>query len=278
MENIIDFTKILWLKEVGTRKKKNEWAYPVKEGDIFNLDWPNVSTKLVEKPQIGEVILLKQKQWLSHLVVPYTSIVGKNPNNKWFPYFRKVICLKMFNENEAPEIINYIRYSLKGPPLGNCREIAMLRKNFSDIPVDKVQKDIFRLCFESLDPFPISLSENELSMIEDYEALEGKITFIYILHRRRERNHKLIEEAKKKRLKEKGTLVCDVCGFSFSQKYGDRGKDFIEAHHTIPISIRKPEGSKTKINDLALVCSNCHRMLHREPWFKIDELKSIVKN
>jgi 5-methylcytosine-specific restriction protein A len=32
----------------------------------------------------------------------------------------------------------------------------------------------------------------------------------------------------------------------------------------------------TKLNDLALVCSNCHRMLHRaKPLLLPDELRSI---
>ncbi len=40
------------------------------------------------------------------------------------------------------------------------------------------------------------------------------------------------------------------------------GSDFIEGHHTVPISELKGE-VKTKVKDVALVCSNCHRMLHR---------------
>ena len=36
-------------------------------------------------------------------------------------------------------------------------------------------------------------------------------------------------------------------------------------------------GQKTKIEDLSLLCSNCHRMIHRRvPWLKIEELKSII--
>ena len=36
------------------------------------------------------------------------------------------------------------------------------------------------------------------------------------------------------------------------------------------------KGYETKIEEIAIVCSNCHRMLHRKrPWLKIDELKNI---
>jgi len=48
------------------------------------------------------------------------------------------------------------------------------------------------------------------------------------------------------------------------------GRGFIQAHHTIPVSELRKE-SKTKVRDIALVCSNCHRMLHRRrPWLRID--------
>jgi serine/threonine protein kinase len=59
-----------------------------------------------------------------------------------------------------------------------------------------------------------------------------------------------------------GRLACEACGFDFAQVYGKLGEGFIECHHTKPVSkLRK--GDKTKLSDLALVCANCHRMLHR---------------
>ena len=36
---------------------------------------------------------------------------------------------------------------------------------------------------------------------------------------------------------------------------------------------------KSTINDLALVCSSCHKMLHRKrPWISINELKTLITN
>ena len=74
------------------------------------------------------------------------------------------------------------------------------------------------------------------------------------------------------------TLACEVCNFDFSKVYGERGKDYIECHHTIPVH-RMKEGDKTKLSDLALVCSNCHRMIHiKRQWLNIDELRSIIQD
>ncbi|WP_017732748.1 HNH endonuclease [Nafulsella turpanensis] len=103
---------------------------------------------------------------------------------------------------------------------------------------------------------------------------EGKL--VERIHRNRERNSALIEQAKKKYQEENdGRVPCQVCEFDFQKEYGEVGKDFIEAHHTIPVS-EMPNGYKTKIGEIVFVCSNCHKMLHRKrPWLKITDLKKI---
>ena len=104
---------------------------------------------------------------------------------------------------------------------------------------------------------------------------EGKEYFK--LHRKRERNNKLIQKAKQQHLKNDPSLSCQVCGFSFINFYGQVGKGFIEAHHIIPISKLNKE-TKTKVEDIVLVCSNCHRMLHRRKARKnsIKKLRKLI--
>jgi predicted HNH restriction endonuclease len=97
----------------------------------------------------------------------------------------------------------------------------------------------------------------------------------YRQHRSLERDGTITRRAKAKRLDEKGKLECEVCSFDFTQKYGELGEGFIEAHHKKPVSTLQGKET-TKIADLALVCSNCHRMLHRgKKLFSIPELKRI---
>ena len=68
-----------------------------------------------------------------------------------------------------------------------------------------------------------------------------------------------------------------ACGLNFEDRYGRIGAGFIEVHHLQPVSELK-EGEKTRIKDLALVCSNCHKMLHRRrPWLGLDDLIKIIK-
>jgi 5-methylcytosine-specific restriction enzyme A len=107
------------------------------------------------------------------------------------------------------------------------------------------------------------------------EAEEGRV--ITAMHRRYERNAALVQAKKRRALATLGRLVCEACGFDFRERYGDRGEGFIECHHAKPIRARKP-GDKTKIGDLRLLCSNCHRMVHaRRHWLTMEELVTIVR-
>ena len=74
-----------------------------------------------------------------------------------------------------------------------------------------------------------------------------------------------------------GHLRCEACGFDFEATYGDRGHDFIECHHRNPLSVIGP--TKTALTDLALLCSNCHRMIHRyRLWLTIEQLTELIQS
>lgn len=73
-------------------------------------------------------------------------------------------------------------------------------------------------------------------------------------------------------------MDCEVCGFDFYLKYGELGKGFIECYHKKPLSALEPN-TETKLSDLALVCANCHIMLHKEiSTLSVSELKLTLIN
>lgn len=110
--------------------------------------------------------------------------------------------------------------------------------------------------------------------IDDYSAEEGRIA--YRLHRTRERSSVVVVKRKQAALKATGKLECEACDFDFSSKYGERGTGFIEAHHTKPVN-EMIAGDVTRPEDLALLCANCHRMIHSiRPWLSIDELRALI--
>jgi len=119
---------------------------------------------------------------------------------------------------------------------------------------------------------PIPFDDSELSGIT--EAPEGRL--LTRLHISRERNRKLVEEKKNLALKNLGRLACEVCDFDFLLVYGERGRGFIEVHHLQPLHTLVA-GARTRLEDLALLCANCHRMLHaRNPWLTPPELRALV--
>lgn len=120
------------------------------------------------------------------------------------------------------------------------------------------------------------IRDGEETTMEDEEYPEGRL--LTQLHKKRERNPSIAKKKKKKALQEKGKLACEICGFDFQQVYGDLGKGFAECHHRLPLS-DLPYVKGTKISDLAIVCSNCHRMLHRSrPWRTVAELRVIFSD
>lgn len=70
---------------------------------------------------------------------------------------------------------------------------------------------------------------------------------------------------------------CVVCGFNFGSTYGDHGQGFIEAHHLFPVS----DGARhtNPETDMTVLCSNCHRMIHRgTEMLSVAALRSIVEH
>ncbi|OAB44172.1 HNH endonuclease [Paenibacillus glacialis] len=108
---------------------------------------------------------------------------------------------------------------------------------------------------------------------EGKEYPEGRIA--YVLHRKIERKPQLIKDAKELFIKKNGRLYCEACGFDFLEKYGERGSEFIEGHHKKLVSEMKV-GEKTKIEDIAMLCSNCHRMIHKKPLLSVAKLADMI--
>ena len=112
-----------------------------------------------------------------------------------------------------------------------------------------------------------------LNLSEDAFSEGKKIERIHV---RRERNRRLIALAKARFTETHGKLFCEACGFNAQAAYGLDTEALIEAHHTVPISELEP-GSLTRIEDLTMLCPNCHRAIHhRRPWLSVAELRAKV--
>ncbi len=77
-----------------------------------------------------------------------------------------------------------------------------------------------------------------------------------------------------------GCIACECCAFDFENFYGaEIGKGFIEIHHTKPIFQYEDSDIENTLENalknLAPVCSNCHRMIHRN-WSKPLEIQYLI--
>jgi 5-methylcytosine-specific restriction protein A len=98
------------------------------------------------------------------------------------------------------------------------------------------------------------------------------------LHVTRERNRALVRRKRKRVLAATGCLACEACAFDFARVYGRLGEEFAECHHVVPLAeLLGMRG--TRLGDLAIVCANCHRILHRaRPLMTVLELRARVAN
>ncbi|WP_405466131.1 HNH endonuclease [Streptomyces jietaisiensis] len=159
------------------------------------------------------------------------------------------------------------------PTKGGALDVEVLR-NFLARPTEmaKVAQLIRQgVTTGELQTLPLG-DDDDLS---DYSAPEGRL--LMSQHKRRERSKGLRKKKIAAVLKHDGTLACEACGFDFEEVYGDRGSGYIECHHVVPLH-EAGEGL-TRLNDLALICANCHRMIHRcAPWPTPEELRDLIEH
>lgn len=79
---------------------------------------------------------------------------------------------------------------------------------------------------------------------------------------------KCIKRGRSRRLRdaalEKANGVCCVCSRNFSNVLDGKGIRVLQVHHRKQLSSRDVP-SVTKVKDLAVVCANCHLLLHLDP-------------
>lgn len=104
----------------------------------------------------------------------------------------------------------------------------------------------------------------------EIEAVEGRRRLR--VHLGRERSKRLIK-AFKAQLK---CFACEACGTDLGAVYGPLGEGYIEAHHRVPVASLNP-GEPTRLSDLAALCPNCHRIIHRNGLMSVADLAARLR-
>jgi 5-methylcytosine-specific restriction enzyme A len=72
-------------------------------------------------------------------------------------------------------------------------------------------------------------------------------------------------------------VSCFICGFNFSDVYGEIGRDFIHVHHLRQLADIGEEYEVDPVADLRPICPNCHAIIHRRiPALTIEEVKALL--
>lgn len=82
------------------------------------------------------------------------------------------------------------------------------------------------------------------------------------LHKSIERNRNLRNHKITSFLELHGKLYCELCHFNYLETYPFLAVDIIEVHHIVPLASLS-SGATTNLNDLMLLCSNCHFAVHQ---------------
>ena len=98
------------------------------------------------------------------------------------------------------------------------------------------------------------------------------------IHKRRERNPKLRSKLIHERTK-RATLQCEMCRWGKDFRLSEYIVAALEVQHVVPLSVRDAE--ETRLFDLALLCANCHRLIHRaivvnKAWLGVEECRRLL--
>ena len=131
------------------------------------------------------------------------------------------------------------------------------------IPSEDVLVSDYHLLLSLYERLVEQKNREEASVQVGYEGLPLKKLLDDVtnmkMHQRYERNPQLARKVKRIL-----GYTCQACGFRFGDFYGPLGADYIEAHHLVPRSeLRGQIVSLDPGSDFAVLCSNCHSMIHR---------------
>lgn len=171
----------------------------------------------------------------------------------------------------AMKLSNFRRFDPKYQGKGLTRGAKLEEKVWEEFATNRESLKANSFTLRSL-----SKTKNEAFDFQSVVSVyEGNI--YYKLHKFRERKRSIVNKKKRAVMKDKGRLQCEVCEFDFHESYGPTGAGYIECHHIEPLG-ENNEITETRLEDLAIVCSNCHRMLHsKTPALSIEELKKAMR-
>lgn len=106
----------------------------------------------------------------------------------------------------------------------------------------------------------------------ELSAVEGEPRLFF--HLRRERDPALVQAKREAAELAYGCLKCEACGFVTKATFPGLGGEVCEIHHRLPLATAT-EAVETRLEDLAVLCANCHRAIHRtHPLMSVEYFRA----
>ncbi|MDH6702212.1 HNH endonuclease [Streptomyces griseoviridis] len=225
---------------------------------VVKNDWRELRTGAREVAELSELL---------------RSLPLHSPEERALPNFRS---LDSVSRKTTDFSTNHGLYPGKGTRCG--KPTLLMIKAFTDREAEML---------EAAEALEEGIASGELYLIptqpdeideEGAMAIEGRLLSRRALVRERDPKLRARKIAHVRRLGQ--PLRCEVCSFDFASTYGDLGEGYIEVHHVTPLHVSGTR--ETRLEDLACVCANCHRMCHRsrpgESWRTPAALREQMRN
>jgi hypothetical protein len=186
-------------------------------------------------------------------VVASEPFVVDDPDSDWYGHY----AVEMKDVEMLPRRVTLHEAQQRFPDWGYLRQ----PRRSTPIPSDVVSE--FLAFLQAGKTHPIHFAEES-----DIEGTKTEVLGI-ISKRSRRLRHLAFEAA---------NGVCGVCGRDFSKVLGGRGVRVLQVHHRDQLSARDVP-AVTKVSDLAVVCANCHLLLHLDPGkaLTVEELQEMLR-
>ena len=224
--------------------------------EILNGTLAEIPTKNPEKKKVFAV--KKTGNW--GLTTGNTRKGGRKGDTTTIYRLKKLAELDLFSENDFDNYMGDLHKAIGGNHV-DARDIMLF---------------LYARVVESQQYHSLSEESQDLGL-EEYdtvtEGTEGSRKQVVVNRYERNRSIRDAVIAMKQ-----GRASCEVCGFDFESVYGDLGKGFIHVHHKKPLYLIGENYHPIIEKHFALVCPNCHAMLHRnrKDILTVEKLREMI--
>jgi 5-methylcytosine-specific restriction protein A len=251
---------LTWNPDKFAWDQLNTEAVRFARGEVVESNWSCGNTTSI--PAGARIFMLRQGRRGRGIVASGWTIRGTFQEPHWDPQLARAgvkanyvrVRMDQLLDPEARSILDV--HSIQTGPLSN----VYWSRPASGTTISDNAADALELAWAE----HLGVSPGIEGEPPDISALEGHILVRLVKHRAREQS---LRDAKLRAARSANTdsrLRCEVpgCGFDFEEIYGALGRNYAHVHHTRPLADFDGPVLVT-LADLAVVCANCHAMVHR---------------